>query len=320
MTTEHAAHGIGVPQGTGFELAAGRAGPDHCGDDRNAIVVADDDAAGPDHAAFDRDAIQRGTVRPGRVDPKLIATIRGHHRRLQFFRKLKAKQYNALAAFLRLQMGWTPELPERERARINKRATTLIAAVDRERKGKDVIIEDPLADELALVIIQTLMGMDLSIDGCAEAEKAIEACAKQLPVWESWGRDVKGFGVRSLGEIVGVAGDLADYPAYNKLWKRFGVAVIDGRRQGAPGKDATKDDWIAHGYSPTRRAVLWNATNPAFQASHDRATYDRRRAHTAVTHPDWPKGHSDNDARRYLGKRLLRALWQAWRRAEPARL
>lgn len=45
-----------------------------------------------------------------------------------------------------------------------------------------------------------------------------------------------------------------------------------------------------------------------------RATYDARRAHTAVTHPDWPLGHSHNDALRIVSKAVLRDLWREARR------
>jgi hypothetical protein len=45
-----------------------------------------------------------------------------------------------------------------------------------------------------------------------------------------------------------------------------------------------------------------------------RATYDKRRAHTATTHPDWTAGHSHNDAMRVTSKAILRDLWIEARR------
>jgi hypothetical protein len=42
-----------------------------------------------------------------------------------------------------------------------------------------------------------------------------------------------------------------------------------------------------------------------------RAVYDARRAHTAVTRPDWTAGHSHADAMRVVSKRVLRDLWRA---------
>lgn len=44
-----------------------------------------------------------------------------------------------------------------------------------------------------------------------------------------------------------------------------------------------------------------------------RDIYTARRAHTAVTHPEWTPGHSHNDGLRILSKELLKDLWIAAR-------
>src|SRR5690606_15972320 len=49
------------------------------------------------------------------------------------------------------------------------------------------------------------------------------------------------------------------YKSIAAVWKRLGLAVMNGKRQGAPGQGATADDWIEHGYSGKRRSVSWNA-------------------------------------------------------------
>lgn len=59
---------------------------------------------------------------------------------------------------------------------------------------------------------------------------------------------------------------------------------------------------------------------PACSCSPYRVVYDRRRAHTAVTHPDWTDGHSHNDALRVASKAILRDLWLAardWHKTNP---
>lgn len=45
-----------------------------------------------------------------------------------------------------------------------------------------------------------------------------------------------------------------------------------------------------------------------------RVVYDRRRAHTASTHPDWTDGHSHNDALRVAAKELMKHLWREAKR------
>lgn len=52
---------------------------------------------------------------------------------------------------------------------------------------------------------------------------------------------------------------------------------------------------------------------PACACSPYRVVYDDRRAHTAVTRPDWTDGHSHNDALRVASKAILRDLWRAAR-------
>jgi hypothetical protein len=44
-----------------------------------------------------------------------------------------------------------------------------------------------------------------------------------------------------------------------------------------------------------------------------RVKYDQRRAHTAITHPEWTDGHSHNDALRVASKEILKHLWRAAR-------
>jgi hypothetical protein len=84
----------------------------------------------------------------------------------------------------------------------------------------------------------------------------------------------------------------------------FGVAAR--RRKGV------KANWSA---DAKMRAYLI-ATSCIKQASSPyRDVYDKRREHTAVTHPDWTPGHSHNDALRIVSKEVLKDLWR-----ESARL
>lgn len=51
-----------------------------------------------------------------------------------------------------------------------------------------------------------------------------------------------------------------------------------------------------------------------------RLVYERRRAHTATTHPEWTDGHSHQDALRIASKAILKDLWRAaatWHGLDP---
>jgi hypothetical protein len=137
-----------------------------------------------------------------------------------------------------------------------------------------------------------------------------------------------------VGETTTDAGDLGSYANAGKVWKRLGLAVFDGRRQGNPGDGATKDDWIRHGYVKHRRAEIWaffsdtmfkhqwrgektdddgNVIAPAHPIGPYGEVYAERKAWNLAR--EMTPGHADNEARRYMTKRVIRELWQAWRKA-----
>lgn len=184
----------------------------------------------------------------------------------------------------------------------------------------------------------------------AEIEKQMEALAKTLPV-APWVAATKGFGFGNLAAVIAETGNLSLYANPAKVWKRMGLAVIGGGRQRrVTGKEALK-----HGYSPTRRSVMWNVGQCLFRAQSARVDketgeiktpagplrviYDEQKAlcmakleARAAADPEHakkymkldadgepikysPKAHAHNMALRYVEKRALRDLWRAWRDA-----
>lgn len=144
----------------------------------------------------------------------------------------------------------------------------------------------------------------------------------ELPVYE-WAKGVHGLGDLGLAVLLAEAGDLSKYPTKGHLWKRLGLAPMDGKAMSSwrSSGGLTADDWVEAGYSPRRRAEIHACiADPMFrlQTMVDgpyRAIYDRRRAATALSHPDWTKGHSHMDALRVMTKYLVRDLWREWNRA-----
>ena len=160
-------------------------------------------------------------------------------------------------------------------------------------------------------------------------EKHMEKKAKELPVY-AWVEQVRGFGALGLAQVVGEAGSLSNYATVSKLWKRLGLAVINGeRQQRKPGAES-----LLHGYSPSRRSVIWTMGDSLFRANGEyadvcRARKERERekaAEEGLTVAPSAKipaakqaeyrsdGHIHNRAKRYMEKRLIRDLWAAWRR------
>jgi hypothetical protein len=140
-------------------------------------------------------------------------------------------------------------------------------------------------------------------------EKALLQLVKELPVY-NWILALRGVGPLSLAGIVGEAGDLSSYGNPAKLWKRMGLAVINGERQ----RKKEGEAGIVHGYNPSRRSLMWTvgdciirAGGPLKELYNQRKEYEAPRVKT--------KMHAHNRAKRYIEKRLLRDLWRAWRDA-----
>ena len=176
-----------------------------------------------------------------------------------------------------------------------------------------------------------------------EAESAMRALTKCLspPVIE-FVKSVRGFGIDSLAVIIAETGDLSNYPARETVWKRLGLAVIDGERQRrVPGAEAA----LEHAYDPERRAEVWSRMDPLFRAQWAGArdedgvlvsksgkpvavpahplgpygeVYARRRAATAGRE-GWTPMHCKNDAVRVMSKAVLEDLWRVWIGKSPRR-
>lgn len=248
---------------------------------------------------------------------EIIDAITALHRKRNFMMEQRKRANLALGSLLRLMLGWHKDLPEAERKRIAKQAADYIKSGD-----------GPFADVIAAS--DKARAPFEKIEG--EALRDMVKLAKQLPVWTEFATAVRGFGAASLAVIVAEAGDLSDYASDAKLWKRMGLSP--GQNRVAPNLtgEARKQAWIDRGYSPVRRSRMWNVGAAMIKANDGvyREAYERRRAHTMVTHPEWwvdkagkakinkdgkpSSAHGAADAQRYMEKRLLRDLWKAWRR------
>lgn len=264
-----------------------------------------------------------------------IAEIRYWHRQRVYAMEQRKRADLSLAAFLRTALGWSKAMPDDERRRINAQALALISMGEKEVKGRGADIDEPAYLEWRNVILASLAARAPFDTIEKRAEKEMRALAESLPVWRSFGEAVKGFGPVSLAIIIAEAGDLSSYPKKGHLWKRMGVAVLDGVRQGGLRKSASADDWIAHGYNRQRRSRMWNIGDALVKGNGngqyrqvyiERKEYERKRAEkiglTVAPAAKIPakrkdefmsEGHVHRRAQRYMEKRLLRDLWQAWR-------
>lgn len=182
-------------------------------------------------------------------------------------------------------------------------------------KGK----EHELADMASIAVMPLFRAQAPLIETRAAYEKQLAKLGKQLPI-AHMADTIKGVNYNTLATIVAEVGDMT---AYEKgiagIWKRAGLAVIDGERQRKKAGEAA----LIHGYSPDRHAVFWNIGGALIKAQgkiaedgtdnrlpyrviyDDRKEYERPRVES--------DGHAHNRAMRFMVKRLLKDIWQEWK-------
>jgi hypothetical protein len=289
----------------------------------------------------------------------LIDRIKIKHRRRVFMMELRKRIDLELGSLLRIEMGWrrADELEGDEKkkqkaanAAIRERAQEMIEIADRhvrafeksvnqaKRKDLPLPVEPPPPEELGDLgdfVVATVRSRIPSDSAEALATREMEQLAKDLPVW-LWAEPIRGLGPVGLATIIAEAGrDISEYRSVAALWTRMGVGIRDGVRQGGLPKNAPKEDWILHGYSPRRRSRMWNVGHALVLSNGDgkyrqaylaRKEYERDKAESegliVVPAAKIPKGklgyrsvgHIDRRAQRYMEKMLLRDLWVEWRR------
>lgn len=226
--------------------------------------------------------------------------------------KMQLRINNQCRSLARSRMGWRLDLPEADRKRINTAAEQLVKRV---QEGE---IDEEYAG-LVPYIMASANSRKAFDDHRLNVERQMKSLAKLLPVWP-WVESVHGFGAMGLAIIVGEAGDLSQYANPAKLWKRMGLAVINGRSQR---KVTDADEAVIQGYNPRRRSAMYTIGDAIVKAGGPyRAVYDERKAAKTAQHaselndkgkPVWPPIRLHRDAQRYMEKRLLRDLWRAWR-------
>jgi len=172
----------------------------------------------------------------------------------------------------------------------------------------------------------TSEGLNSLIEYRLTLEKQMSQDAAKLPI-SNWWTDERGRGLLGLAIIIGEAGDLSGYENPAKLWKRFGVAVLDGARQGGLTKNAKAEEWIEHGYNKRRRSVLWTIGDTLLKTNGKtgryKKIYDKRKEfENKRLKKEWiEQGKKEKTyksmkahrrAQRYMEKRLLRDLWNVW--------
>jgi hypothetical protein len=267
----------------------------------------------------------------------LCGDIIGLQRQRVFAIRMQSRCDRAVEAYVRTRLGYSSDMSEAERKKLSLLALKIVksvaAGVDAAGLGQQV------AAVCAPVILRTKNSRICWDDLRRDTEKGMIALAKQLPA-QAFVAETKGFSHLGLAVLVGEAGNLGDYPKKGHLWKRLGLSVEDGHRQGVvpPGlpKEERAAAWIKRGYSPARRAEVYAFIDDVLFRSQWRGAtkddagnliqaarpigpygehYGRKRAEYVdrFSEEKGGKAHADKAARRYMAKMFIRDLWKAWR-------
>ncbi len=314
----------GPPLVAGCALPASAANPNNCGGVAVESVTPSTPVP-PAAVAPSADGVGRVTGdTQGGSAPTIGATCTAIQelqvRRVFYIRRINMMD-NAMRALVRRLLGWRWEIPEAERSKINARAARIVAAL---QSGKPLKDDDQRIGDAVRGDVMTVVAARTPLVAARDdVESAMRKMAQSMPVW-AWGKDIAGFGPLGLAVIIGEAGDLSNYATVSRLWKRLGLAVINGERQR---KKASAEDAIAHGYNPRRRAEVWSCVgDPLFKhqsARVDKETglvlrdpgpyrivYDRAKA--AFLERGTTKKHAHDHGMRLATKELIKDLWVAW--------
>lgn len=218
----------------------------------------------------------------------------------------------------------------RARARLHLQALAVCRGLsDGDKTVAAKLLAKPTPDAAAWLApyLAAMTPLDEAIE---RQQNVLTKLGRKLPVAD-WAAGILGISHRQLAMIVGECGiGPGEFRTPSALWKRMGLAVIEGERQ----RRVVGDAALVHGYVPRRRALMWNIGETILKAQirnprgpDNKPTGDRfaigqygqiyidRRALEAT------KDERDcvihNRSKRYIEKRLLRELWKAWRAAIP---
>lgn len=263
------------------------------------------------------------------VDPVILA-IRGEYKKFAIWQQAGIKMTLRMSAICRAFVG---ARDKGDKAGL-KRAAELQARVEKQN-------QTPEEEVVAITCIPLMAARDALEPYCKATKKSLEKMVKGLPI-SAWVEEIPGLGLFSMAKILGETGAPGAYRSVSALWKRMGLAVIDGERQRrVPGADATK-----HGYNPKRRAVIWNVgkqicndmkrpkLDEDLDAREGLSKYERmflKRLRVEVTnHVEHARKPVERDgvmyesfskqaaarAKRYVEKMFLKDLWVWWRAQE----
>jgi hypothetical protein len=228
------------------------------------------------------------------------------------------RRFGALA---RLVLGWRFDMPEKERAALNKAAEKLTRAMLSEKELSEADADFASRTYLDVDAVTIRASLVPLWQSRKQIERQMENVAARLPA-AGMVADTRGFGIRGLAVIIGETGDLSDYPNPAKVWRRLGLAPYTRAKDGLTRAGSTwrmkgglsADEWSDFGYAPARLGQIYGVNTEPLMKMNDgkyRALYLHAKAAFAPR-AERPM-HAHKHAMRLMTKELVLDVWRAWR-------
>jgi len=314
--------------------SAGQEGVDNpssgASEDEGAFIRADTSADAPPHPSTD--------------------ALIGLQRKRKFCIKSQSRIDRSCEAFIAQALGLSYGMSEESKKALYTRAKRIRRAIEKGTGGGAETVtstspgkrsakaddtsktiatdEAAVAAACSVIVIQSAVARKAWDTLRLAVEADMRKLAETLPVWD-WAKTVKGFGALGVAmiaaEAAGPRGDVGSYATKERLWKRLGLAVINGERQRRVEGQAA----IEHGFNPSRRAEIWTIADSMIRHQWNAATeteaagpagpygavYMHRKSHTALR--EWHGFRKEADARRIMTKALIEDYWRVWRGKQP---
>jgi len=253
------------------------------------------------------------------------------HRR--FYTKQINRQVNAGAALIRREMylAGLLEAGDNETGIKDPKgiAVKTVMAILNDKEPPDDCPKD-IVTKLMRQITSMVTGVAPTMMERDATEDNMRKLSQKLPAW-LWVKGVRGFGPLGFAAIVGTSGDISNYPNPDKLKKRLGLSVFDGKAYSTWRMKGglSSDDWTEAHYDPKARSVVFADVEDSMmkgqflgKAKTESGETEARGPYGALflayqskdkeRNPDFSPKYLQMRARRYMAQQLIIDLWCQW--------
>lgn len=222
-------------------------------------------------------------------------------------------------SLIRRSLGWRFEMTEKESKPINDEAARICRELI--EKVSDPPSIEPYSSMLAIQALRESYHPMLRVRKLYD--KTMAELAETTP-GATFAKEVCGFSIHMLAQLIGETGDLSGYANKGRLWKRMGMVAYKGKMPStwrmSKGEKLSAEEWTDLGYCPSRRALMHVIGECLMKSNGSdgeyKRTYDERKAFELARDPEMKPIIAHKRAMLIMEKRLLKHLWIAWRREE----